>query len=176
MLTDHMIIFKCNVYLFYRLDMGFEPQISQLLQQTDKNIRQTLCFTATWPREVQNLAMSYLKTPVQLNIGESDLLTANSSIIQHIKFVQEHDKMDTLHSLLVQLKSEFLVKQEQDNNKKILDASNTTAITNTTSSTTTAVSVTPPKVILGKKTEPKIILFTSRKMACDDICHYLTGM
>ena len=163
--------------------MGFEPQISQLLQQTDKNIRQTLCFTATWPREVQNLAMSYLKTPVQLNIGESDLLTANSSIIQHIKFVQEHDKMDTLHSLLVQLKSEFLVKQEQDNNKKILDASNTTAITNTTSSssssttsTVTAVSVTPPKVILGKKTEPKIILFTSRKMACDDICHYLTGM
>ncbi len=35
------------------LDMGFEPQIAQLLQETDPEKRQTLCFTATWPKEVQ---------------------------------------------------------------------------------------------------------------------------
>ena len=44
------------------LDMGFEPQIRQIVQgggpdsMPDNMIRQTLLFSATFPREVQRLA------------------------------------------------------------------------------------------------------------------------
>ena len=37
------------------LDMGFEPQIRDIMKKVPKN-RQTLMFSATWPEEVQQLA------------------------------------------------------------------------------------------------------------------------
>lgn len=37
------------------LDMGFEPQIRKIISQIRPD-RQTLMFSATWPREVQQLA------------------------------------------------------------------------------------------------------------------------
>lgn len=46
------------------LDMGFEPQIRQIVEQRDmpsRNDRQTLMFSATFPREIQQLAGSFLK-------------------------------------------------------------------------------------------------------------------
>ena len=38
------------------LDMGFEPQIRDIMKKVPKN-RQTLMFSATWPEEVQQLAL-----------------------------------------------------------------------------------------------------------------------
>jgi len=46
------------------LDMGFEPQIRRIVQQADMpdvNERQTLMFSATFPREIQMLARDFLK-------------------------------------------------------------------------------------------------------------------
>ncbi|CAD7929274.1 unnamed protein product [Amoebophrya sp. A120] len=46
------------------LDMGFEPQIRQIVEMRDmpdKFNRQTLMFSATFPREIQQLAGSFLK-------------------------------------------------------------------------------------------------------------------
>ena len=37
------------------LDMGFEPQIRKIVNQIRPD-RQTLMFSATWPKEVQKLA------------------------------------------------------------------------------------------------------------------------
>ena len=37
------------------LDMGFEPQIRKIVSQIRPD-RQTLMFSATWPKEVQKLA------------------------------------------------------------------------------------------------------------------------
>lgn len=37
------------------LDMGFEPQIKKIVEQIRPD-RQTLMFSATWPKEVQRLA------------------------------------------------------------------------------------------------------------------------
>ena len=37
------------------LDMGFEPQIRKIVSQIRPD-RQTLMFSATWPKEVQRLA------------------------------------------------------------------------------------------------------------------------
>ena len=46
-----------------RLDMGFEPQIRRIVQRCPDQ-RQTLFFTATWPREVRSLASEFLAEPV----------------------------------------------------------------------------------------------------------------
>jgi superfamily II DNA/RNA helicase len=62
------------------LDMGFEPQIRQIIAHIPKE-RQTLMFSATWPREVKRLAGDFLKNPIQITIG-SDELTANKRIEQ----------------------------------------------------------------------------------------------
>merc|ERR1711871_1160887 len=53
------------------LDMGFEPQIRSIIERIT-NERQTLMFSATWPKEVQALARDFLQTPLQINIGDSD--------------------------------------------------------------------------------------------------------
>ena len=45
------------------LDMGFEPQIRRIVQRCPDQ-RQTLFFTATWPREVRSLASEFLAEPV----------------------------------------------------------------------------------------------------------------
>lgn len=41
------------------LDMGFEPQIRKVVSQIRPD-RQTLLFSATWPKEVQRLAADFL--------------------------------------------------------------------------------------------------------------------
>ena len=63
------------------LDMGFEPQIRKIVNQIPLS-RQTLMFTATWPKEVRKIAADLLVKPVQVNIGNIDELVANKSITQ----------------------------------------------------------------------------------------------
>src|SRR4051812_34276699 len=65
------------------LDMGFEPQIRKIVKQVQPK-RQTLMFTATWPKEVRKIASDLLTNPVRVNIGNSDELVANKSITQVI--------------------------------------------------------------------------------------------
>ena len=84
--------------------MGFEPQIRQIidqLPQADED-RQTLFFTATWPREVQQLAREFLSDPVQVNIGNQDSLNANKDIKQNIISTKGFLKNDALLDLLEQ--------------------------------------------------------------------------
>ena len=65
------------------LDMGFEPQIRKIIEQTRPD-RQVLMWSATWPREVQQLANDFLHhTYVHINIGSSDF-SANHNILQVI--------------------------------------------------------------------------------------------
>ena len=68
------------------LDMGFEPQIRKILKQIPPR-RQTLMYTATWPKEVRRIASDLLNNPVQVNIGNTDQLAANKSITQVSKNV-----------------------------------------------------------------------------------------
>lgn len=63
------------------LDMGFEPQIRRIVNEIPPR-RQTLMYTATWPKEVRNIAGDLLVNPVQVNIGSVDELAANKSITQ----------------------------------------------------------------------------------------------
>lgn len=73
------------------LDMGFEPQLRKIVSQIRPD-RQTLMFTATWPKEVMKIAQEFLKEePVQVQIGSTEL-TANRNITQIVLICEEHDK------------------------------------------------------------------------------------
>lgn len=50
------------------LDMGFEPQIRKIVSQIRPD-RQTLMWSATWPKEVQALARDFLKQYYQVGGG-----------------------------------------------------------------------------------------------------------
>jgi superfamily II DNA/RNA helicase len=63
------------------LDMGFEPQLRTIVEQIRPD-RQTLMWSATWPREVQQLAREFLGEDfLHLTIGSPEL-AANHAIKQ----------------------------------------------------------------------------------------------
>lgn len=76
------------------LDMGFEPQIRKIIDQIRPD-RQTLMWSATWPKEVQGLACDFLKDFIQVNIGSMDI-SANVRVAQHILICSPYDKMRLL--------------------------------------------------------------------------------
>ncbi|RKO92878.1 P-loop containing nucleoside triphosphate hydrolase protein [Blyttiomyces helicus] len=80
------------------LDMGFEPQIRKIVEQIRPD-RQTLMWSATWPKEVQALANDYLKDYSQVNIGSMEL-SASHNVRQIIEICPEHDKMRRLMNIL----------------------------------------------------------------------------
>ncbi|GAB4860655.1 Envelope glycoprotein gp160 [Ancistrocladus abbreviatus] len=80
------------------LDMGFEPQIRKIVGQIRPD-RQTLYWSATWPKEVESLARQFLRNPYKVVIGSPDL-KANQSISQVIEVVTELEKYNRLIKLL----------------------------------------------------------------------------
>lgn len=80
------------------LDMGFEPQIRKIVAQIRPD-RQTLLWSATWPKEIQSLAAEFLKDPYQVVIGAKDL-KANHRIDQQFHFLQSHEKYPELVKIL----------------------------------------------------------------------------
>ncbi|KAH0299843.1 ATP-dependent RNA helicase DBP3, partial [Aureobasidium melanogenum] len=53
------------------LDKGFEEEVRKILGSCAPTGRQTLMFTATWPPSVRELAATFMKKPVRINIGEN---------------------------------------------------------------------------------------------------------
>lgn len=74
------------------LDMGFEPQIRKIIEQIRPD-RQTLMWSATWPKEVRAMASDFLHDFIQVNIGSMDL-AANHRITQIVEVVSEMEKKD----------------------------------------------------------------------------------
>ena len=85
------------------LDMGFEPQIRDILQNVAEK-RQMLMWSATWPNEVRDLAndLSNQENLVHLNIGSTEL-QANPNIEQVVELTQsEIEKKEKLKELLLE--------------------------------------------------------------------------
>eukprot|EP01117_Protostelium_nocturnum_P005506 TRINITY_DN198_c0_g2_i6.p1 TRINITY_DN198_c0_g2~~TRINITY_DN198_c0_g2_i6.p1 ORF type:complete len:657 (+),score=205.77 TRINITY_DN198_c0_g2_i6:74-2044(+) len=84
------------------LDMGFEPQIRRLVEREGmppKGTRQTLMFSATFPKEIQRLAASFLEDYVFLTIGR---VGATTELVTQ-KFIQvtsDDDKNKRLFDLI----------------------------------------------------------------------------
>lgn len=81
------------------LDMGFEPQIREVMRNLPVK-HQTLLFSATMPAEIEALAQDYLTNPVRIKVGKVSSPTANVS--QTLEKVPENDKIDRLLDLLVE--------------------------------------------------------------------------
>lgn len=94
------------------LDMGFEPQIRKIIGQIRPD-RQTLMWSATWPKEVRALASDFLTDFIQVNIGSMDL-AANHRITQIVEVVNESEKRDRM------IKHLEKVMEGKDNTNKIL--------------------------------------------------------
>eukprot|EP00099_Drosophila_melanogaster_P004519 NP_001189182.1 Rm62, isoform I [Drosophila melanogaster] len=80
------------------LDMGFEPQIRKIVSQIRPD-RQTLMWSATWPKEVKQLAEDFLGNYIQINIGSLEL-SANHNIRQVVDVCDEFSKEEKLKTLL----------------------------------------------------------------------------
>ncbi|XP_071359800.1 probable ATP-dependent RNA helicase DDX17 [Trachinotus anak] len=93
------------------LDMGFEPQIRKIVEQIRPD-RQTLMWSATWPKEVRQLAEDFLRDYVQINIGALEL-SANHNILQIVDVCMETEK----DHKLIQLMEEIMAEKE---NKTII--------------------------------------------------------
>ena len=83
------------------LDMGFEPQIRRIVQGEDMpgvSDRQTLMFSATFPRDIQILARDFMKDYVFLSVGRVGSTSEN--ITQKIEYVEDNDKRSVLLDVL----------------------------------------------------------------------------
>ncbi|EGC33158.1 hypothetical protein DICPUDRAFT_95112 [Dictyostelium purpureum] len=74
------------------LDMGFEPQIRQIIGDFDmpgSRDRQTLMFSATFPKQIQALASDFLSNYIFLKVG---VVGTTQNITQRIEYVSEEEK------------------------------------------------------------------------------------
>ncbi|TKC47148.1 hypothetical protein EI555_009131, partial [Monodon monoceros] len=86
------------------LDMGFEPQIRKIVDQIRPD-RQTLMWSATWPKEVRQLAEDFLKDYIHINIGALEL-SANHNILQIVDVCHDVEKDEKLIRLMEEIMSE----------------------------------------------------------------------
>lgn len=84
------------------LDMGFEPQIRQILHYVPDD-RQTVMTSATWPTNVRRLAQSFMQDPVQVTIGSLDL-SAALTVTQRVRMVRADEKYPIVLNLMKSLK------------------------------------------------------------------------
>ena len=67
------------------LDMGFEPQIQKICNAIPPE-RQTLFYSATWPKEVRKIAGQFVRgNPVHVFIGSTD--TVRPSLLRPFSFL-----------------------------------------------------------------------------------------
>lgn len=89
-------------------DMGFEQSIRNIIMSTS-DVRQTLMFTATWPREIEVFASDYFTNPEKVQIGNSSI-TMNEDIHHDLIYCPEEVMKDKLTNLINQNKdSKYLI-------------------------------------------------------------------
>lgn len=87
------------------LDMGFLPDIKRILKHLP-NQRQSLMFSATFSREIEQLARTYLKNPVRVAIGIS---RPAKTVMHKLYPVSQHLKRELLVHLLKKTKTDSVL-------------------------------------------------------------------
>eukprot|EP00794_Sanderia_malayensis_P005774 gene5774-6479_t len=72
------------------IDMGFEDDVRTIFSYF-KSQRQTLFFSATMPKKIQNFAKSALVKPVTVNVGRAG--AASLDIVQEVEYVKQEAKI-----------------------------------------------------------------------------------
>lgn len=87
-------------------DLGFAPQIEEIIQLTPTN-RQTLLFSATMPAPIIKLAEKYLKSPLQIEVAPAG--TTAELVDQEIYLVHREERLETLKKILLDYKNLVLI-------------------------------------------------------------------
>jgi len=88
------------------LDMGFADQLSKIMNEVPED-RQTMLFSATFPKSVEVLARKILYDPARVAIGRTS--AAGSTITQHLRFMKEEAKTSELLRLIDREKGSIIV-------------------------------------------------------------------
>lgn len=86
------------------LDMGFSDDIEAILQETPDE-RQTVMFSATMPKEIEEIAKKYMKNPKKVKVVHKELTVPKIS--QYYFEVRPHEKLDALCRILDMENSEL---------------------------------------------------------------------
>ncbi len=90
----------------HMLDLGFLPQIKEILEHVPVN-RRTLMFSATMPPPIERLAQVFMNNPVRCDIRPEGQLAAG---IEHrLYLVSEEDRKDCLFALLREVEGSTLI-------------------------------------------------------------------
>ncbi|WP_415903414.1 ATP-dependent RNA helicase DbpA [Neptuniibacter sp. QD29_5] len=87
------------------LDMGFADDIRDIIGQTPKK-RQTLLFSATYPKTIASLSADILNQPITVEVESTH---QQSQIEQHFFEIEKENKLENLSAILAQFKPEFAV-------------------------------------------------------------------
>ncbi len=102
------------------LDMGFAPQINEILRYLPRD-RQTMLFSATIPKKVMEIASKYMKLPVSVEIAPSG--TTAEMVTQELFIVKKDMKLKLLGRLIQQYHGAILLfSRTKHNAKKITRA------------------------------------------------------
>ncbi|XP_053683320.1 probable ATP-dependent RNA helicase DDX46 [Sabethes cyaneus] len=78
-------------------DMGFEPQVMRIIDNIRPD-RQTVMFSATFPRQMEALARRILKKPIEIQVGGRSVVCKD--VEQHVVVLEEDAKFFKLLELL----------------------------------------------------------------------------
>lgn len=92
------------------IDMGFEEDVRTIFSYF-KGQRQTLLFSATMPKKIQNFARSALVKPVTVNVGRAG--AANLDVIQEVEYVKQEEKMIFILACLQKTQPPVLIFAEK---------------------------------------------------------------
>lgn len=88
------------------LDMGFAPQIQEILKQVPSE-RQTMLFSATMPAAIVKIAANYMKLPVSIEVAPPG--TTASQVDQEIFIINGEERFEHLEKILDQYAGSVLV-------------------------------------------------------------------
>ena len=99
------------------LDMGFAPQIEQILRFLPK-LRQTMLFSATIPKEIMEIAARHMKLPISVEIAPSGTTVEN--VTQELFIVKKEAKLRLVSKLLAQYHGAVLLFSRTKYNERKL--------------------------------------------------------
>ncbi|PVG02845.1 putative DEAD-box ATP-dependent RNA helicase 35 [Serendipita vermifera] len=94
------------------IDLGFEDDVRTIMSFF-KSQRQTMLFSATMPRKIQDFAQQSLVRPVLVNVGRAG--AANLDVLQVVEYVKQEAKMVYLLECLQKTPPPVIVFSENKN-------------------------------------------------------------
>ncbi|EXX74626.1 Dbp1p [Rhizophagus irregularis DAOM 197198w] len=94
------------------IDMGFEDDVRNIMSYFTSQ-RQTLLYSATMPKKIQDFARSALVKPVIVNVGRAG--AANLDVIQEVEYVKQEAKIVYLLECLQKTPPPVLIFAENKN-------------------------------------------------------------